>query len=75
MSLLKLPGLIDIHTHLRTPGQEEKEDFYTGTSAALSGGFTTILDMPNNKIPITTHVVRIVFVIRERGGEVYVEFK
>lgn len=52
--MIKLPGLIDIHTHLRTPGQEQKEDFYTGTLAALAGGFTTILDMPNNKIPITT---------------------
>lgn len=54
MSKLTLPGLIDIHVHLRTPGQEHKEDFFTGTSAALAGGFTKILDMPNNKIPITT---------------------
>ena len=54
MSLLTLPGLIDPHVHLRDPGQTNKEDFYTGTSAALAGGFTTILDMPNNKIPITT---------------------
>ncbi|OGE32922.1 hypothetical protein A3C59_01820 [Candidatus Daviesbacteria bacterium RIFCSPHIGHO2_02_FULL_36_13] len=52
--MIKLPGLIDIHTHLRTPGQEQKEDFYTGTQAALAGGFTTILDMPNNQQPITT---------------------
>ncbi len=52
--MITLPGLIDIHVHFRTPGQEEKEDFLTGTSAALAGGFTTILDMPNNKIPITT---------------------
>jgi len=51
---LLLPGLIDPHVHLRDPGQTHKEDFYTGTSAALAGGFTTILDMPNNKIPITT---------------------
>ncbi len=52
--MITLPGLIDIHTHLRTPGQEQKEDFLTGTKAALAGGFTTILDMPNNKIPITS---------------------
>lgn len=52
--MITLPGLIDIHVHLRTPGQKEKEDFLTGTSAALAGGFTTVLDMPNNKIPITT---------------------
>lgn len=54
MSKLILPGLIDPHVHLRDPGQTEKEDFYTGTSAALAGGYTTILDMPNNKAPITT---------------------
>jgi carbamoyl-phosphate synthase/aspartate carbamoyltransferase/dihydroorotase len=52
--MLKLPGLIDIHVHLRDPGQTNKEDFFTGTSAALSGGFTTIIDMPNNGIPITS---------------------
>ncbi len=54
MNKLVLPGLIDIHVHLRDPGQEYKEDIYTGTTAALAGGFTTILDMPNNKVPITT---------------------
>lgn len=43
-----LPGLIDPHVHLRDPGQTHKEDFYTGTCAALAGGFTTIIDMPNN---------------------------
>jgi len=52
--MIKLPGLIDVHVHLRDPGQTEKEDFFTGTSAALAGGFTTVLDMPNNKIPIIT---------------------
>jgi carbamoyl-phosphate synthase/aspartate carbamoyltransferase/dihydroorotase len=54
MSKIILPGLIDPHVHLRDPGQTYKEDFYTGTCAALAGGFTTILDMPNNKTPITT---------------------
>jgi len=49
-----LPGLIDPHVHLREPGQIEKEDFYTGTAAALAGGFTTVIDMPNNTTPITT---------------------
>lgn len=52
--ILTLPGLIDIHVHLRDPGQTDKEDFTTGTSAALAGGFTTVLDMPNNAEPITT---------------------
>lgn len=54
MNKLILPGLIDIHVHLRDLGQENKEDYLTGTSAALAGGFTTVIDMPNNKVPITT---------------------
>lgn len=54
MNIIKLPGLIDIHVHLREPGQTEKENFATGTKAALAGGFTTICDMPNNKLPIFT---------------------
>jgi len=49
---LLLPGLIDPHVHLRDPGQTNKEDFYTGTCAAIAGGVTTILDMPNNSPPI-----------------------
>jgi dihydroorotase len=52
--IITLPGMIDVHVHLRDPGQTHKEDFYTGTSAALAGGFTTVLDMPNNAEPITT---------------------
>lgn len=52
--LTRLPGLIDPHVHFRTPGQEEKENFLTGTSAAVAGGFTAVIDMPNNKVPITT---------------------
>ena len=46
--------MIDIHVHLRDPGQTHKEDFYSGTSAALAGGFITVFDMPNNAEPITT---------------------
>ena len=45
--LLVFPGLIDPHTHLREPGGEHKEDFYTGTCAALAGGVTTVFGMPN----------------------------
>jgi carbamoyl-phosphate synthase/aspartate carbamoyltransferase/dihydroorotase len=45
------PGLIDVHVHLREPGAEYKEDFLTGSEAALAGGLTYILDMPNNSIP------------------------
>jgi dihydroorotase len=52
--VITLPGLIDPHVHLRDPGQTHKEDFFTGTSAALAGGYVTVLDMPNNIEPITT---------------------
>lgn len=41
------PGLIDIHVHLREPGQEYKEDIESGTRAAAAGGFTTVCCMPN----------------------------
>ena len=44
-----MPGLIDLHVHLRTPGQEYKEDMVTGTKAAAKGGFTTVVAMPNTK--------------------------
>lgn len=53
--MITLPGLIDPHVHLRTPGQTHKEDFLTGTSAALAGGFTTVIDMPNNQKPVTSY--------------------
>lgn len=52
--ILTLPGLIDPHVHLRDPGQTNKEDFLSGTTAALAGGYTTIMDMPNNLEPITS---------------------
>ncbi len=54
MSLLRIPGLIDAHVHLREPGATHKEDFHTGSRAALAGGFTFILDMPNNPTPTIT---------------------
>lgn len=54
MSLLTLPGLIDPHVHLREPGAVHKEDFLSGSRAALQGGFTFVLDMPNNPIPTLT---------------------
>lgn len=44
-----LPGLIDMHVHLREPGYEEKETIKTGCEAAAAGGFTTIACMPNTK--------------------------
>jgi carbamoyl-phosphate synthase/aspartate carbamoyltransferase/dihydroorotase len=52
--LLKLPGLIDVHTHLRVPGGAHKEDFASGSAAALAGGITLILAMPNTNPPLAT---------------------
>jgi dihydroorotase-like cyclic amidohydrolase len=52
MSTLRLPGLIDPHVHLRDPGATHKEDWDSGTAAALAGGITCVLDMPNNTPPI-----------------------
>ncbi len=48
------PGLVDPHVHLREPGAEHKEDFESGGRAAIAGGITTVIDMPNNPQPTTT---------------------
>ncbi|HAF08037.1 MAG: dihydroorotase [bacterium] len=47
-----LPSFVDLHSHLREPGEEFKEDLFTGCEAALSGGYTSIVIMPNTKPPI-----------------------
>ncbi len=52
--MITLPGLIDVHTHLRVPGGEHKEDFATATAAALAGGITMVLGMPNTSPPLST---------------------
>ena len=49
--LLVTPGFIDIHVHLREPGEEYKEDIASGTAAAAAGGFTAICPMPNTRPP------------------------
>lgn len=51
--LLALPALIDTHVHFRVPGWEYKEDWQTGTKAAIAGGYTTVIDMPSG-IPSTS---------------------
>lgn len=50
--MLTLPGLVDVHVHLRAPGAAHKEDYDSGTAAALAGGFTTVLAMPNTSPPL-----------------------
>ncbi len=52
-----LPGLIDMHVHLRDLNQSEKEDYETGTMAAAAGGVTTVVDMPNSDPPVLTNKV------------------
>ena len=51
--MLRLPGLIDPHVHMREPGAAHKEDWDSGTQAALAGGFTILLAMPNTTPPVT----------------------
>lgn len=54
-----LPGLIDVHVHLRDPGFEYREDIFTGTKAAAHGGFTAVAPMPNtNPVADTVPVIR-----------------
>ena len=52
MGMIVVPGLIDMHTHLREPGREDEETIYTGSCAAVAGGFTSICCMPNTHPPI-----------------------
>lgn len=49
---LILPGMVDLHVHMREPGLDYKEDWETGSKAALRGGVTVVCDMPNNVPPI-----------------------
>jgi len=51
MSIHRIPALIDVHVHLREPGGTHKEDYDTGTGAALAGGVAAVLDMPNTSPP------------------------
>jgi dihydroorotase len=59
-----VPGLIDIHVHLREPGDEEEENIGTGSAAAVAGGFATICCMPNTKPPLDNEG-QVEFVLRE----------
>ncbi|MCH5187384.1 MAG: dihydroorotase [Oscillospiraceae bacterium] len=62
------PGLIDMHVHLREPGQEYKEDIESGTRAAQKGGFTAVCCMPNTA-PVTDSAAVVKF-IKDRAKEV-----
>ena len=64
------PGLIDMHTHLREPGQEAKEDFVSGSRAAAAGGYTTVATMPNTKPVVDT--AALVTSLQKRAADVAV---
>ena len=63
-----VPGLVDMHVHLRDPGQEYKEDIESGTRAAAKGGFTGVCSMPNTD-PCTDNGI-VVQYIKTRAAEV-----
>src|SRR5258708_4713664 len=61
---LVMPGLIDIHIHLRQPGREDKETIETGSKSAVKGGFTTVMCMPNTN-PVIDNPMTVEYIIRE----------
>lgn len=65
---IAVPGLIDVHAHLREPGQEEKETIYTGTHSAASGGITTVFCMPNTK-PVIDNAPTVEFILLKAQKE------
>lgn len=65
--LLVLPGLVDLHVHLREPGYEYKETIATGTAAAVAGGFTSVCCMPNTK-PVNDESL-VTQLIKMKSGE------
>lgn len=67
-NLYIMPGMIDMHCHLREPGFEYKETIETGAKSAVKGGFTTICPMPNTKP--TPDNVEVLKQIIEKGKEV-----
>jgi dihydroorotase len=62
-SFIVTPGLIDIHVHLREPGQEHKETIATGTASAVAGGFTAVACMPNTA-PVNDHASVTEFIVK-----------
>ena len=67
--LLLIPGMTDLHAHLRDPGQTWKEDVVSGTAAAAAGGYTTVVCMPNTLPPVdTAHVAEYIVARAARDG-------
>lgn len=63
-----VPGLIDMHVHLRDPGLEYKEDIISGTKAAVAGGFTSVCCMPNSK-PVIDNKTVVSYIINKAKAE------
>ena len=59
-----MPGLIDMHVHLREPGQEHKETIASGTASAVAGGFTAVACMPNTD-PVNDHAGITQFILKK----------
>lgn len=70
---LVIPGIVDVHVHLRDPGSPERESFESGTAAAASNGVTTILEMPTADVPVTT-AERLVTRGTHLTGRSYIDF-
>ena len=58
------PGLVDVHVHLREPGNEDEETVASGTRAAVAGGFTAVCAMPNTD-PVTDNQAAVGFIVRQ----------
>lgn len=72
--LVALPGLVDLHVHLREPGYEASETILTGSRAAAAGGFTTVFAMPNTSpVADTAGVVEQELALGEAAGYVHVQ--
>ncbi|MCA6072889.1 MAG: dihydroorotase [Endomicrobium sp.] len=65
---IAVPGLIDVHSHLREPGQEDKETIYTGMRSAAKGGITTVFCMPNTT-PVIDNAPTVEFVLLKAQKE------
>lgn len=73
-NLVAVPGFVDIHVHLRDPGQTQKEDIITGCKAAAAGGVTSLLAMPNT-LPTTDNPETVEYILnkaKEADAKVYV---
>ncbi len=65
--LVLSPGFVDLHTHLREPGEEHKETIHSGVNAALAGGFTTLCAMPNTRPALDSRIAVETLLERSEG--------